>query len=391
MEASIWIYPWDILDYGMERTLGILKSMRLTGLSVAINYHAAKLLLPHNPHRKIYFPEPDMLYFPPDPRFYPESFRPLESSETKGSNFLTQLIQKAHEFEMDVTAWTIGMHNSHLGFLHPETTIETALGDHLLHSLCPSNPSVRAYVQGLVTDLTSHFDLSAIELEAPGFMRFTHGYHHEMYGIEMSPSLDFLLSLCFCPYCMREASAAGVNVEVLRKAVRSYIKRELDGPYLPKAPQNLLGAIPELEEFVEWRVQMMSNWIATLKGSMRRNRRLSIIPTTSPPTSEARLLIGTDPTKIAQIADSITVCGYFSSKNKLAEDLDMLLAEGVPPEKMRVGLRPQAPDSHSFEDFVTKLGVVAERKLAGVSFYNFGQMRATSFDWIRQGLREVQK
>ncbi len=391
MKASIWIYPWDILDYGVERCLELLKSLGLTEFSVAVNYHAAKLLSPHNPHRKIYFPEPDAFYFTPDFRFYPESFSPQESSETSGGDFLAQLIDTAHKFEMGVNAWVIGMHNSRLGFLHPEVTTETAMGDHLLHSLCPSNPSVRAYVQGLMIDLTSRFDLTAIELEAPGFMRFIHGYHHEMYGIEITPSLDFLLSLCFCPYCMENAGSAGVEIETLRRVVRNYIEQELSAPSLPKYPQKLLNEIPELERFIKWRIQMITDWITTLKGSIRRNQRLYIIPTTLPLASEAGLLFGADPTKIAHIVDSVTVCGYFASKAELARELDMLLAEGIPPEKIRVGLRPQAPDSHSFENFLAKLEVAAEHRVSGVSFYNFGQMRAVSLDWIRQGLKEVQR
>ena len=387
MRASIYIYPWDIIDYGIEPCLELLKSLGLNELSVAVNYHTAKLLLPHNPRRKIYFTEPGLLYFPPDLKYYSGPLEPRESTLTAGSDFLTELIEKAQAYGIDVIAWVVCMHNSRLGFLHPEACVKTATGDRLFHTLCPVNPLARAYVKGLTGDLGSRFNLKAVELESASFMGYFHGFHHEISGIEISPSLDFLLSLCFCPYCIEKAGAAGIEIDKIHKTVSELITSELKKPSLPSAPVELTGRIPGFDRFIEWRVSTITSLIGLLKKESCQNMDLIAIATVFPPNADARLLYGADPVKLTGVCDSVTVSGYFTEKTDLAEDLNTLLAGGINPENLRVGLRPQAPDSNTYENFAAKLTIAQERSFGGVTFYNFGTMRASSFEWIRRGLK----
>lgn len=173
----------------------------------------------------------------------------------------------------------------------------------------------------------------------------------------------------------------------MQDTVRGQIERELASPFLPLTPTELIAMIPGLDEYIELRVRRVTDLSVTVKREASSDKSLYIIPTTLPPTSHARLLYGTDPVLLARTVDSLTVCGYFTDEQDLRADLDLLLNQGVPAHKIRVGLRPQAPDSFSFENFMSKLSIVAERNLAGVSFYNFGQMRASSFAWIQEGLR----
>ncbi|MCI0476794.1 MAG: hypothetical protein L0Y55_11145, partial [Anaerolineales bacterium] len=56
---SIWVYPWDLFDNGLERALDEIAGAGLDSISVAATYHAARLLLPHNPRRKVLTLEPD--------------------------------------------------------------------------------------------------------------------------------------------------------------------------------------------------------------------------------------------------------------------------------------------------------------------------------------------
>ena len=64
-EYSIWIYPWDVLDAGAETVVGELADWGFSALSVAVTYHAGRLLLPHNPRRTVYFLEDGAAYFEP--------------------------------------------------------------------------------------------------------------------------------------------------------------------------------------------------------------------------------------------------------------------------------------------------------------------------------------
>ena len=195
--TSIFVYPWDIIDYGTGRYLDLVRSLGLDGVHVSVNYHHAKLLCTYNPIRTLYFPEPNRCYFTPRDERYPPRLVPVESSLTSKTFFLGELVEEAKKRELHVSAWIICMHNSTVGFQHPDLTVINAFGEHLSHSLCPLNPDARGIVLGMVRDLVSRFEFQSLCLESAGFMRFFHGYHHEMYGIPLTDSLDLLLSLCF--------------------------------------------------------------------------------------------------------------------------------------------------------------------------------------------------
>jgi len=391
MKASMYIYPWDILDYGMERCMEKLASLGMDQFSVAVNYHTAKLLLPHNPERTVYFTEPGLLYFRPREESYPGPLEPAESSLTAGTDFLGELVEKAAAAGLEVIAWVVCMHNTRLGFMHPETTVLTATGDRLLHSFCPVNPAAQEYVKGMVSDLASRFALKAVELESAAFMGFLHGYHHEISGMDIPSSLDFLLSLCFCPHCTESAGGAGIDMEELRGKVNEYIRKELEKPVLPRSPRELPDMIPGLDEFIDWRVDVVTSFVDSVKRESCPQLELITIATVFPPNSDARLLNGADPVELSRVCDSVAVSGYFAEPEELKEDLETLSSLGITFERFRAGLRPQAPDSYGYDNFVAKLRLLSDRSFGAVSFYNFGTMRASSFEWIRRGLEETEK
>lgn len=68
--ASMWTYLWDLVDEGYEQVFRNLSENRLTCLSLATAYHAGKFLAPHNPKRKMVFPEDGTVYFNPKHNLY---------------------------------------------------------------------------------------------------------------------------------------------------------------------------------------------------------------------------------------------------------------------------------------------------------------------------------
>jgi hypothetical protein len=53
---------------------------------------------------------------------------------------------ETHAPDFHCTGWTVGLHNSRLGQLHPDLVCQSAFGDPLVNALCPSQPEVRAYL-----------------------------------------------------------------------------------------------------------------------------------------------------------------------------------------------------------------------------------------------------
>lgn len=61
------MYPWDIQDETAPAFCATAREqIGVDTLSLAVSYHAGKLLLPHNPRRKVSYPEDGALYFRPD-------------------------------------------------------------------------------------------------------------------------------------------------------------------------------------------------------------------------------------------------------------------------------------------------------------------------------------
>ena len=74
MRATIYTYPWDLTDEGIDSALDtIAHTAGLNSVSLAQSYHISTYFLPHNPRRPLYWGEEGALYFQPSATFYDES------------------------------------------------------------------------------------------------------------------------------------------------------------------------------------------------------------------------------------------------------------------------------------------------------------------------------
>ena len=75
-EISASLYPWDLADEGIERPLDNLQEMSgVNSVYLIALMHLEKRPLtdyfyPHNPVRKVYYPEDSRAYWLPDMSFY---------------------------------------------------------------------------------------------------------------------------------------------------------------------------------------------------------------------------------------------------------------------------------------------------------------------------------
>src|SRR5690348_9165355 len=150
MRASLWTYPWDLLDEGPERALAqIAEGGGFTGVSLAATYHATKALLPHNPRRKVYFAEDGVVYFRTRQDRYGR-IQPRPSALRAQGDVFALAAAACERHGLELNAWVICTHGTPLGLAYPDLTLRTPFGDPLLHSLCPSQPEVRRYLTTLL-------------------------------------------------------------------------------------------------------------------------------------------------------------------------------------------------------------------------------------------------
>lgn len=225
MQAGMFTYAWDLEVEGYDRVVGEMAANGVTHINLATAYHAGKFLLPRNARHRTYFPEDGSIYFRPDLSRYGRIRPRLNSLVTHTTDPVTRLTEAADRHGVGYVAWVVLMHNTWLGSRYPDATMHTAFGDPVLHSLSPAHPDVREYILALIGDLVSRHDVAALALESPGYMTYTHGWHHEFGGIALDPVQEQLMGTSFSPFEVAAASAEGIDAVRVRDAVASLLDR----------------------------------------------------------------------------------------------------------------------------------------------------------------------
>ena len=141
MHLSMWSYPWDVQDQGLETTRRELQQQAgLNCISLATSYHAGRFLQARSPHRKAYFPQDGTIYFKPTPELWEgKEIQPLVADNLKerGDMLEALITQRNNEGDGDwkVSCWTVCLHNTRLGMLHPDHVTRNAFGDPNFYNL----------------------------------------------------------------------------------------------------------------------------------------------------------------------------------------------------------------------------------------------------------------
>ena len=287
MHRSMWTYAWDLLDIGYDAALGEIRDRAgVNSVSLATSYHAGRFVQPRSPKRKVYFPEDGTIYFHPTPaRWEGLKIQPKVAEVIlEGGDVLRELVRRRDAGGLKVCCWTVCLHNTRLGMLHPGAVTRNAFGDPNYYNLCPSNPDARAYVGALVEDLTHSYEPDIVELESPSFMGFAHGYHHDKDGVGFTAEDEFAMSLCFCESCLARAKKAGADGEAARRIVAQWIVEACERaapkprfPDFPSAGVEAFRAFPAVHEYLIWRTEPVTSLVAEIKARAHGQSRVVLI------------------------------------------------------------------------------------------------------------------
>lgn len=410
MKGSAFLFATDLHDEGLEVVLDNLQSRAgLEGVSLACAYHHARDVFPHNPVRKVRYLEGGTVFFRPDPeRYQGLRIRPQVSELAQRVDVLAELVEAAHRRGLAVRAWTVFLHNTRLGSLHPDCAMQNAFGDPYITQLCPANPEVRAFAAALASDI-ARYGVDAILAEALCYLGFDHGYHHERCFVPLSPMARFLFGLCFCQHCLEVAGRAGADGEQIRDAVCQALEGALAGsspPFLELEVtwENVAGlAGGQLGSYLRARMETVTALARAVSQAVRQVRPETTVYfmdmsgatkgyATGEPAGEPAPMSawqdGVDVAAAARAAGGLEAIGYARDPERLRFDLMAyreLLPEGTP---LSVALRPMLPDSDSPADLVAKVAVARQVGVDWVDFYHYGFMPLDRLDWIRQALHE---
>lgn len=394
MHLSMWVYPWDLFDEGIEVALKRIRDeVGINSVSVALSYDAGKMLSPRNPKRKVFFAEEGVVYFQPMPVWYASlELQPTVSSLCKERNLLSDITEVANKLGMNVIGWLPCYHNLRLAAQRRDCAAVNCFGDVYITHLCPSNSSVRELLLAMIGDLVTNYPLYAIELEAFEYMPFQHSYHHEKVEIELPPLIEFLLGLCFCRSCEQRAKDSGVDFDSVRNTVRSEIERFFMSPSsCPTDPitwdmvTTRFGE--EMDGYLQMRITTMSSLLEIIHGRLQ-NRGQTKLFLFGDPHPVNLWQVGLEPSLLSQYADGVIILAYRLSPPELRTSLTVNRAMLMGKELI-VGLNPSEKYVGSFEKFVERIRICIKGGAKGFSFFNYGVLLHHHLRWIRMAITEV--
>ncbi|AIC31858.1 hypothetical protein IE4771_PE00635 (plasmid) [Rhizobium etli bv. mimosae str. IE4771] len=387
MHLSMWTYPWDIQDQGLDAIAAEFRNRAgLDTISMATSYHAGRFLQPRSPQQKAYFPEDGTVYFRPDESLWQDkTIQPLMARNvTERGDMLEALTREREATGLAVSCWTVCLHNSRLGMLHPDHVTRNAFGNPNYYNLCPSSPAARAYAVTLVRDITTNYRPDMVELESPNFMGFAHEYHHEKDGVGLNAEDDFLLSLCFCDHCTARAAKAGVPAESARRSVARFIaelcERDIPERQFPDFPATGIDAFldhPDLHAYLAWRSEPVTSLIGEIKAAADPASRIVLIDL------KDGWLGGVDLTAVGRLCDGAILCCYDMTPDAIGDVIRTGRAAIGPEKFLGVGLRVFYPEVGEASVLAARAKAAADAGADGVNFYNYGLIPAKRLDWVR--------
>ncbi|GAB2912918.1 hypothetical protein ACFMQL_23430 [Nonomuraea fastidiosa] len=216
-----YLYPWDVVgDPSAPRRLA---DLGVEAVALAASYHSTRAATPYHPaHRVLDVPYP-AFYLPIRPSSW-SRLVPAAPTWTPADAYL-QARDALKAVGLQVHAWTVLTHNSHLGAAHPDLVVRNAFGDAYPYALCPSHEDVIEYCENLVSEILNLGEPDGLILEACGPMGFGHtSVHEKTSGADWTPTDTDLLSLCFCTNC------APRYPEPARSVIRNAIDRTTPAP-----------------------------------------------------------------------------------------------------------------------------------------------------------------
>lgn len=387
MNKAIYTHAWDFADEGVDMVLERIRQTGCREVIVAMAYHAGRFLLPHNPKRRIYYPEDGVVYFKADKaRYAGQRLKPVIASMLDGRDLMGEIIEKATKLEMSVTAWFVCLHNSRLGFQNQNIVARNAFGDPYYHYLCPMNQDASGYVLNLLDDFTSRYACNGIFLESLSYSGFEHGYHHEFYGVTINAELSALLGLCFCEACRRAAKKRGIDVERLAEAVRQRVDECIDGSRNKCSigsdrTMKSICMFPGMKDYLSMRCERVAELLSKTAGLARtRKMRLDFFGPVFTPVNMS-VLEGIDLAKLEKDIDRY-VLRIEEKEPEMVEKEIRYAKRYFKPEKVVLSLRLFDRATPSRRNLKAKVELAEQYGLAGCNFYNYGMVPLSRLNWL---------
>lgn len=386
--STLFVSVEDLLLEGEQAVCARALGWGVNNIAVSLAYHAARDIAPHSGLGAI--TRADGIHFVPQPDAFQVSGLVPRQLQADAA-IPDRVLAAAAEYDLGVLGWAVFLHNEELGARFPQLTQQNAYGATAAHAdLCPSQNRVRAYCVELALAI-AETGVETVIAESLHFGAFGHGYHHERDMVGLGPVEQFVMGLCFCEPCERNAAQRGVNVAAARTAVRDYLDPILGGEAAPSHASLRITEAGlretfgrELASFVSARQPTVTSLIAMVSAALAdRGVRLEVLDLTGahqgygdglPPAVsgvDEAWQLGLDLAAVASHAD-IGILAYARDPKRVESETERYLAAiARGGAALHVLLRPGLPDTETAEQLAEKVALV-QRVGATPDFYHYG-------------------
>lgn len=391
----------DLLDEGVD---GVLRNLgdrgQVDGVAVAVRYHAARDIFPHNPRRKV-ASVPAAAYYRARPgAAEPTDLAPAVSPLLAGRDLLAEVCDQAPRHDLAASAWVVYLHNDVTAAGH-RCVQRNCWGDGAAGILCPANPDVRRHVRSVTADVCD-YSIEALHAESLHYHELEHGYHHERSMERYGPLTSWLLSLCFCEHCLAAADRHGIAGRQLKARVRDWTADSLANGR-PDAEMSLESldeiAEQELRGYVQMRQEIVTSLVQhAAEIAEARDVRFCFIEQsvastaylsgkfTGPPGVARSWRAGVDVGQIARTGTIVELTGYVSEPHRFQDEISGYRQAVAERDRLAVITRPGPPDCKSAKDLETKVERAAAEACEEINFYCYGLYRLAALDSIRHAV-----
>jgi hypothetical protein len=392
VKSNAFTLPYTFFREPAAKVISDLKSHGLSGINLALNYHASRDFLLRQGPQLEYLSDGFHYYKVDKSNYETDALIPSDFDQLPSNQLLENILSEAQKQDFEVNAWAVYMHNSAIGMTHPESTVTNVFGNKFLSELCPVNKKVQGYAIGLTKDLASR-GVKSIMAESLHFHGARHGEHHERFFMELSPATEFLFSLCFCTDC--KANFSG-NADTLAERIKSKLQIVFDDkdPWLGKVlSKELIAEIlgPEILDYLSARELAVANLyqdvvsVAHKAGvKFKYEDQSPLLDTTSANTLQRSWELGINNQRISKIVDTYEPLIYRTNSEGVAGLANSYLKEvSVPVSAI---LRPTFPDCTDEQNLITKVKALKDLGIKEIDFYLLDTFRPRDLTWIKKAI-----
>lgn len=379
MKYGVWLYPWDLLDFGPDRVANDLSATGITDVCLAVSYHSVRVLLPDNPRRMFFDAPRAAVYFLPDKKIWADVVpapivAPLVVDE--GDALAVGRTMTAGT-PLRLVGWTVCLHDSSLPVREPTVAVHDVWGGRSLASVCVANPTTRRYASALVADVAAQVDV--VQLEAAHWLT-PHAVHQKTDTTQ--PSVFRRLSAyCVCQHCQQRVEAEGGDAARLVADLRRIGRRvidELDRHAVAEVDIDsyLADSVRDFGPFVRARSHAVTSLVAELQASAATTPIEFV-------SYGDRAIAGVELRAIEQLGVDLRVLAY-GLPDVVGRSLEQLKAASDAPDAFGVGLSALPAEATDRASLHAAHDVALAEGATSITYYNYGLLNARRRSWLRR-------